>query len=233
MSISSTSQFPLENQPTSRNPSHYVDNGFVDPTGAASARLGVEQIVGNDEGKPLTEFRSRFTDCMEMCADTQQVADYLDNHQDWFRRCAAPMEAKPLGNTGYALSLGSFGALGYAIAPQIGLDLLPQEDRVYRIRTIDVPGYESVGYSVDFQAVLELRAVETTEAEVAAMTHVEWVLDLGVTLQFPRFIQILPQQMIQSTGDRLLRQVVRQISRRLTLKVKEDFHGTFGLPMPK
>ncbi len=233
MSISYTPQFPVENQPNSLNAAHYVDNGFVDHTGASSAGFEVEQIVGHSETKPSTEFRSRFTDCMEMCADRQQVADYLDNHKDWFRRCAAPMEAKPLGETGYALSLGSFGALGYAIEPQIGLDLLPQENQVYRILTLEVPGYEPVGYSVDFQAALELNAVEPTEPGIAAMTHVEWVLDLGVKLQFPRFIQILPQQMIQTTGDRLLRQIVRQISRRLTHKVKEDFHSTFGLPMPK
>jgi hypothetical protein len=37
----------------------------------------------------------------------------------------------------------------------------------------------------------------------------------------------------QSTGDRLLSQVVRQVSRRLTHKVQEDFHSSLGIPMPK
>jgi hypothetical protein len=62
---------------------------------------------------------------------------------------------------------------------------------------------------------------------------VEWELDLTVTVQFPRFIQRLSKSLVQTTGDRLLRQIVRQISRRLTYKVQEDFHFTLGLPMPQ
>ncbi len=233
MSISSTSEFPLENPQAALNVPDYVDNGLVSNAGALNAGFEVEQTVGNDDAKPSTEFRSQFTDCMEMCADVAVVAEYLDNHQDWFRRCASPMGTNPLGDNGYALSLGKHGALGYAVEPQIGLDLLPQDGGVYRIRTIEVPGYEPAGYDVDFQAALELNAVDPTEAGIAAMTHVEWVLDLGVTIEFPRFIQILPQNLIQNTGDRLLRQIVRQISRRLTRKVQEDFHSKFNLPMPK
>ena len=37
---------------------------------------------------------------------------------------------------------------------------------------------------------------------------------------------------IYSSGDHLLRQIVRQISRRLTWKVQEDFHATHGLECP-
>jgi hypothetical protein len=65
------------------------------------------------------------------------------------------------------------------------------------------------------------------------MTRVEWQLDLTVSIHFPRFIQALPKSLIQSTGDRLLRQIVRQVSNRLTRKVLEDFHKTHGLPAPK
>jgi hypothetical protein len=37
---------------------------------------------------------------------------------------------------------------------------------------------------------------------------------------------------VQSTGDRLLNQIVRQVSRRLTRKVQEDFHQSLGIELP-
>lgn len=200
-----------------------------------SIEAQMQSNADSGSDKPITEFRSSFTDCMEMYADAKTVAHYLDAHQDWFRRCAAPMEAEALGETGYALTLGRFGSLGYNLEPKIGLDLLPQDEGVYRIRTIEVPDYQPIGYSVDFQAALELNQhqPEDDTLPVDYLTRVEWVLDLGVSIEFPRFINMLPQQVVKGTGDRLLHQIVRQISRRLTHRVQQDFHESLGLPLPK
>jgi hypothetical protein len=153
------------------------------------------------------------------------------------------MKVEPLGRNGYALVIGSFGAFGYEVEPKIGLELLPQDNGIYRIQTIPVPNYVAPGYEVDFQAsqsFVEVPASEYfQEQELAtvplpsAITRVEWNLDLSVALRFPKFIHKLPQSLIQSTGDRLLCQIVRQVSRRLTHKVQEDFHSSLGLPMPK
>lgn len=186
-----------------------------------------------------TLFHGYYTSCMEMYADATTVIAYLDSHRDWFKRCAHPMSTEPLGETGYALSIGRFGSFGYEVEPKIGLDLLPQENGVYRIRTMPVPNYEPPGYDVDFQAVLNLVEVDSATAlqnlqidrEAASqlppvMTRVEWELNLLVSLHFPRFIQALPKTLIQTTGDRLLNQIVRQVSRRLTAKVQDDFHNT-------
>ncbi|MCA1992065.1 MAG: DUF1997 domain-containing protein [Coleofasciculus sp. S288] len=190
-----------------------------------------------------TRFYSHFQDCMEMYADAKQVTAYLDAHQNWFSRCAQPMKVEPIGTNGYALIVGRFGALGYEIEPKIGLELLPPDNGVYRIQTIPVPDYVAPGYEVDFQASQTFVEVPTSDyfqeqqpdgIELpSAITRVEWKLDLSVALQFPKFIQRLPQSLIQNTGDRLLCQVVRQVSRRLTYKVQEDFHTSLGLPMPK
>ena len=141
------------------------------------------------------------------------------------------MKAEPISENGYALVIGRFGSFGYEIEPKIGLDLLPQEEGVYRIRTIAFPDYTPIGYDVDFQASLSL--LEHPGEVDATMTHVEWTLDLEVTIHFPKFIHALPQGLIQTTGDRLLRQIVRQVSRRLTHKVQEDFHSSLGLAMPQ
>ncbi|MEO1800897.1 MAG: DUF1997 domain-containing protein, partial [Cyanobacteria bacterium J06629_2] len=57
-------------------------------------------------------------------------------------------------------------------------------------------------------------------------------LDLKVKVEFPQFISKLSASLIQATGDRLLAQIVRQVSPRLTYKVQQDFHQNYGLAMP-
>jgi hypothetical protein len=178
-----------------------------------------------------THFRSDFVGCMELHADPQTVAEYLDRHPDWFVRCAAPIQAIPEGDNGYILSLGRYGSFGFEVEPKIGLNLLPQDEGVYRIETITLPDEAEQTYLVDFQAALQL--VDAPEAiasrQQGILTKVEWVLDLGVTLFFPRFIHRLPTQLIQRTGDRLLNQVVKKISTSLTAKVQDDFHHACGI----
>jgi hypothetical protein len=181
-----------------------------------------------------------FEDYMEVYADPATYAAYLDVHEEWFCRCAQPMVADALGQNGYAITIGRFGALDYYVEPKIGLELLPEEAGVYRIRTIPVPDYVPPGYAVDFQASMKLvpRSPSPEDRHVAPnlpehITHVTWGLDLVVELWFPRFIRVLPQSLIQGTGDRLLGQIVRQVSRRLTRKVQLDFHQSHGLPVPK
>jgi hypothetical protein len=199
----------------------------------------LEEVSSTESETAVKEpiwFRTHFVGCMEMYASTETVAEYLNAHQGWFRRCAHPMQADPLGENGYALTIGRFGALGYEVEPKIGLDLTPQEAGVYRIATIPVPNYTPPGYEVDFQArqvLVEIPIEELSNPETgyfqSQITRVEWHLNLNVGVLFPKFIHALPKKIIEKTGDRLLAQIVKQISRRLTYKVQEDFHNTLGL----
>lgn len=181
-----------------------------------------------------TRFYGRYSDCMEMYAAPGSVAEYLDSHASWFSRCAEPMKVEPLGENGYALVIGRFGAFGYDVEPKIGLELLPPEEGVYRTRTIAVPDYQPPGYDVDYRSSLRLveNVVNDASISVGEMTRVEWELDLTVDIHFPKFIQRLPKSLIESTGDRLLNQIVRQVSRRLTRRVQEDFHQSCGISFP-
>ncbi len=186
-------------------------------------------------------FDSQAVDFMEMHADLATVSQYLDVHHEWFRRCAHPMQVEPIDRNSYALIIGRYGSFGYEIEPKIGLNLLPQDHGVYRIETVPVPGSTPAGYDVDFRAAMELIEIPVREQQPITaptttpdkITRVQWQLDLTVFIQFPRFIHALPKSLIQSTGDRVLQQVVRQVSGRLTRKVLEDFHKTHGLPVPK
>jgi hypothetical protein len=201
----------------------------LDRTGAVlplSSGINTDETVVKEAHAVPSKFYSCHQDCMEMYASKEQVAEYLNSHSSWFVRCAEPMEVQPLGQHGYALVIGQFGAFGYEVEPKIGLELLaPQEDK-YHIRTIPIPDYQAPGYDVDYNASLQL--VEG----VSGVTRIEWQLDLMVELHFPQFIRRLPHSLIQNTGDRLLRQIIRQVSRRLTKKVQEDFHQSFNIPFP-
>jgi hypothetical protein len=195
------------------------------------------------EGTEPTWFHAQFTDCMELYAGLETVAEHFADHHSWFRRCAQPMKAEPLGENGYDLLIGRFGAFGYKVEARIGLDLLPPDaEDVYRILTIPVPEYEPPGYEVDFRATMKLveKPVEEfcSEAEVNnlglpnTITGAEWHLDLAVGVKFPRFITKMSQSLIQKTGDNLLDKIVKQVSRRLTYKTQLDFHTTHELPFP-
>ena len=201
------------------------------PADSSHENAAVEASSVAQSSSPFL-FRGDYAGRMDMSADRQTVARYLDDHRAWFLRCAHPMTAEPLEDNGYALTIGHFGALGYSVEPKVGLHLLPQEQDVYRIETVPVPGYASQGYDVDFKAALELNEC-SDGVNAVPLTNVDWALELRVWVHFPRFIQALPKQFIQKTGDHLLNQIVRQVSRCLTRKVQEDFHQTLGLPLPE
>jgi len=209
----------------------------------ASMFPAMPQPLSEDSGRSVTEpsrFYTQYVDYMELLADAGTVAQYFDDHASWFCRCAHPMKADPLGKYGYALTIGRFGAFGYDVEPKIGLNMLPPERGVYRIETIPVPNYEPQAYDVDFRAAMELVEVEPDERlarqlrshpEIKTITRIQWQLDLTVLINFPRFIHRLPSSLVQSTGDRLLAQVVRQVSHRLNRKVEKDFSQTYGAPI--
>ena len=63
-------------------------------------------------------------------------------------------------------------------------------------------------------------------------TSVQWDLDLKVWIRLPKVITMLPEQLVQSSGDHLLKQIVRQISRRLTWKVRKISTPPMDLDCP-
>ncbi|MFH7242615.1 MAG: DUF1997 domain-containing protein [Spirulina sp.] len=175
-------------------------------------------------------FEGRYAGQMDMAADLGTVGTYLNGHRSWFPRCAHPMRVNPISEHGYALVVGHFSVLGYEVEPQVGLYLSPLDHGIYRIDTMAIPGYVPPGYDVDFQAVLNL--LEGYDPQGDPLTQVDWTLTLTVRIHKPRFLNAIPQALIKASGDKLLNQVVRQVSKRLTRKVQEDFHSSHHLPLP-
>ncbi len=194
-------------------------------------------------------FRVSYLGSMDMYSDVQTVANYLDAHEGWFCRCAQPMKVEPINDNGYILTVGCFNSLGYEVEPKIAIVLNPPIDRVYTMKTIPVTNYNPPGYEVNYRASMELKEKtrEENEKQKPAInflknqnkktipnitTQVNWTMNLAVKVKFPKFIYKLSPSLIQSTGDRLLGQIIRQISPRLTYKVQQDFHTRYNLPIP-
>ena len=217
-----------------------TQNNFLETSASDSMHL---TYTDSAEQQKTFVFNVSFTGRMDMYSDVETVAAYLNAHEGWFCRCAQPMKVEPLTDNGYILTVGKFGSFGYEVEPKIGVVLKPPVDRVYLMQTIAISDSDE-GYEVNYRAkmVLEEVAGETIETkgnmfgkQIAVperITKVNWDLDLDVKVEFPAFIGKLSANLIQATGDRLLGQIVRQVSPRLTYKVQQDFHQSHGLAMP-
>jgi hypothetical protein len=156
------------------------------------------------------------------------------------------MKTRPIGNNGYVMTIGRYGAFGYDVEPKIAVVLDPPLDGVYRTRSVPIPDEPFLGYWVDYEAVMRLeeipplqigeearRLFQENGLEIPpAFTRVIWKLQMEVKVKFPAFIYNISRSIVQKTGDNLLARIVRQVSPRLTYKVQQDFHGRFDLPLP-
>ena len=187
------------------------------------------------------DFHLTYNDSFLLYAPEPKVAAYVAEHQAWFARCALPMTATPIGENSYDLLIGRYGALKFELEIRVGLQLTPRDEAgIYRISSMELPEYEAPGYDVNFQGTFQLREVpwsptptEITQLESTlalpsplpeTIVQWDWDLELTASVQFPQFIRRLPPSLIRTTSDRLLLQIVREVSRRLGKKVQQDFH---------
>ena len=192
-------------------------------------------------------FQTHFQGIMEMYSNIETVAEYLDRHQGWFVRCASPIKAEPFGQNGYTLTMGNYGAFGYQVEPKMSVILEPPQNNSYLMYSVSNPEVNHLGYEVNYQANMNLEEISSSEAAPgldkvfkkegitdipSIVTRVNWKLDLQVKVKFPNFIFRLPISLIEKTGDRLLAQIVRQVSHHLNFKVQKDFHTSLSLPIP-
>jgi len=220
---------------------NHPQNTFLEVSSADSMQLTCNKSIRQQQ---TFVFAVSFQGRMDMYSDIDTVAEYLNAHEGWFCRCAQPMKASPLNENGYILTVGKYGSFGYEVEPKIGIVLNPPIAGVYRMHTIPIPNYDPAGYEVNYSALMKLEEVSLDPAQTATkgvfsppkiparITQVSWELDLTVEVEFPEFMTKFSSGLIQVTGDRLLAQIVRQISPRLTYKVQQDFHRSHNLPLP-
>jgi hypothetical protein len=198
------------------------------------------------EDNQFLSFQAHFAGAMDMYSDRNTVADYLSAHEGWFCRCAEPMKTQPLGDNGYVMTIGRYGAFGYEVEPKIAVVLDPPVDGIYYTRSIPIPDEQFLGYLVDYQAVMKLQELPLSypspeinsiftkhgAATPTVITKITWELHMDVMVKFPKFIYNISRSILQKTGDKILVQIVRQVSPRLTHKVQQDFHSGLNLPQP-
>lgn len=192
-------------------------------------------------------FHTDFRGIMEMYSDEETVTNYLNDHSGWFVRCAAPMSAEPFGENGYTLIIGKYGAFGYEVEPQMSVVLEPPQNRHYAMYSVPNSAFNHPGYEVDYRSEMIIEPLSVNEAAKGIekvfekegiktlpekITRINWQLHLQVKVRFPKFIYRLPMKIISKTGDRLLAQIIKQVSPRLSYKVQKDFHSRFDLPIP-
>jgi hypothetical protein len=219
-----------ENNP----PENLIDNSFT------------AEELEISEKDPVT-FQTFFWGIMEMYSDEETVADYLNDHQGWFVRCDSPMKAEPFGENGYTLIIGDYGAFGYKVEPQMSVILESPQSKHYSMYSVTNPEFNHQGYEVNYRSIMDIESIPVSQASTdiekvyhqhgknslpEIITKINWQLNLQVTVKFPSFIYKLPMSIIQNTGDRLLSQIVKQVSPRLSYKVQKDFHSRFDLPIP-
>ncbi len=230
-----------------QNSAEYQTVEASDENCYADASFRQPESAGADAGEEVEPiwFHTHFEDSMEMYADAATVAQHFNNHKTWFCQCALPMKAEPIGENGYDLLIGRFGAFGYRVEARIGLELLPPDAQgCYLIKTIPVPNYTAPGYEVDFRSAMKLVEIPSDEFAAdwpasqraqlpPAITSATWKLDLAVGVCFPKFIRSMSQPLIEKTGDALLEKIIKQVNRRLTYKTQLVFHESLGIPFPK
>lgn len=205
-----------------------------------------EFAVDNPDYPPM-HFQTFYKGTMLMYAVSNAVADYLNAHGNWFHRCAQPMKVEPFTEQGYILTVGKFGSFGYEVEPKIAVVFDPPQAANYKMYNVPLPDVMPQGYAIDYKADMYLGDIPWVEVSRCLpkaahhfgdrplpdiITQVHWQLHLQVMVQFPKFIYKLPQQLLRTTGDRLLSSIVAQISPRLTTKIQQDFHNSLNLPTP-
>jgi hypothetical protein len=207
--------------------------------------LALESVEVSEDNQFLS-FQTHFAGAMDMYSNQDKVADYLSAHEGWFCRCAEPMKTRPLGDNGYIMTIGKYGAFGYEVEPKLAVVLDPPLNGVYYTRSVPIPDEPFLGYLVDYQAIMKLAEIPLSAANAEVMTifgqqgyeippaitQITWELHMDVMVKFPKFIYKISRSILQKTGDKLLTQIVRQVSPRLTYKVQQDFHTSFNLPLP-
>ena len=240
--LGSASQNPSETSSHSKRTLLQVSNTIKTFSKKVSTNVSAAMVLD------WTSFRLRYEDCIELYAPVATVAEYVTQHPTWFPRCAHPMKVSPMGANGYDLLLGRYGAFNFEVEARIGLELLPPDPQgVYRIRSITLPNYSPRGYRVDFDGSFRLKEVPVDPSTLefkalpdinmahipSVMTRWEYKLDLEVEIEFPKFIRDMPKWLVKITSDRIILQIVREVSRRLNNKVQTDFHTALGIPFSK
>lgn len=160
---------------------------------------------------------------VDLETDRLTLAHYLHDHAEWIERCFKPLKVFPLSPETYKLQFFRIGGLGFELEPCFGVKIWPEQDSVFWLSSIDLPEEEGLPYSVDCLSYFRLEELDL-DSHHGPLTRVHWDLKLDIWMQLPGFLQALPYPLVYRVGARVVNQVTRSMSDRLTHNVCTDFY---------
>ncbi len=160
---------------------------------------------------------------VDLQTDRFTLAHYLHHHAEWIERCFKPLKVFPLSPETYKLQFFRIGGLGFELEPCFGIKIWPEQNSVFRLSSIELPEEEGLPYSVDCLSYFRLEELDPEPLQ-EPLTRVHWDLKLDIWMQLPGFLQALPYSLVYRVGARVVNQVTRSMSDRLTHNVCTDFY---------
>lgn len=168
---------------------------------------------------------------VDLETDRETLAHYLRGHSQWIQHCFRPLQVEALSADSYKLQFFRMGGLGFELEPCFGVKIWPDENYVFRLTSIELPGDAAMPYRVNCQAVFRLEELRgSPEGEYPQTTRVHWDLNLEIKLSLPGFLQILPHNLVQQVANQVVQQVTRSMSDRLTHNICSDFYRSIERP---
>ncbi len=162
---------------------------------------------------------------VDLETDLDRLASHLERHSEWMERCLKPLTVYALSADDYKLQFFQISGLGFSLEPCFGVKVWSEPNYVYCLRSIPLPEDEALPYTVDCWSYYHLESI--VESEV---TRVNWKLKLHIVLDLPKFLQALPDSMVYQVGVRVINQVTRTMTDRLTRNVCTDYYQSIGRP---
>lgn len=161
---------------------------------------------------------------VDMQTKRESLAAYLQEHQKWIDRCFKPLKVFPLSDSTYKLQFFRIGGLGFELEPCFGVKIWSEKHYMFRLSSIELPSDADLPYTVDCQSYFQLE-----ELPESGMTRVNWDLELDIWMELPRFLAAFPYNLVYNVGAKVVRQVTRRMSDRLTHNVCTDYYRSVGM----
>jgi hypothetical protein len=174
---------------------------------------------------------------VDLQTDLPRLADYLQNHRDWIDHCFKPLKVEALSANTYKLQFFRIGGLGFELEPCFGVKIWADEGNIFRLSSIELPSDAHLPYKVDCQSYFRLEELSRSEGQDQpdqkedshpTLTRVHWDLQLCIQMELPGFLLALPRNLVHRVGTKVVVQVTRSMSDRLTHNVCTDFYKSIG-----
>ncbi|MEN9213159.1 MAG: DUF1997 domain-containing protein [Thermostichus sp. DG02_4_bins_136] len=166
---------------------------------------------------------------VDLETDRETLTRYLRGHAQWIQHCFRPLQVEVLSADSYRLQFFRIGGLGFELEPSFGVRIWPDENEVFRLTSIELPGDAALPYRVNCRASFRLEELKGSP-ELPPTTRVHWDLHLDIWLALPGFLQVLPHKLVRRVANQVVQQVTRSMSDRLTHNVCSDFYRSIERP---